>query len=164
MKRIAILAFSAGMVLFWSCSGNDPAPEAVPAEPEPVLSIPGTVRLPGEDGFTEMSESEHQAVLLYCWMPMGNYPESETDLWFLSTLGERGITPVPIQFSPEVRNASQNQLNRLGISLPVALGDDSLRAFLNISILPAAVLVQNTGVTVRGSGIGCAERLVRSVR
>ena len=163
MKTPVSLSFLAALLLHAACSDETPAVESTP-EPEPVLSIPGTIELPAENGFTEMEENEHRAMLLYCWIPIGQYPESESDLIFLTTLDHMGITPVPVQFSTQVRNSSQNQLNRLGISLPVALGDDSLMAFMEITNMPAAVLVQSNGETVRGSGFGCAERLVRSVR
>ncbi len=160
----SLLSLLALIMLQAACGGGEPPPEAAISQPEPVLSVPGTIRLPGETGFAEMDETEHQAILLYCWIPIGQYPESETDLEFLATLENRGITPVPIQFSTEVRNYSQNQLNGLGLSLPVALGDDSLKVFMDVSNMPSAVLVQSSGEIVRGSGFGCAERLVRSIR
>jgi len=164
MKTFLRLSVFAGTALLCACGGDEaPLPDEIPLE-EPVLSIPGTIRLPEENGFSVMPENEHQAILLYCWIPLGQYPESEVDLGFLANLEDRGITPVPVQFSAEVRNSSQNQLNRLGISLPVALGDDSLRAFMDISNMPSAVLVMSNGETARGNGFGCAERLVRSVR
>lgn len=147
------------------CGGNSGEPGETPvAEAPPVLSVPGTIQIPGEQGFSVLSEGEHQSILLYCWIPMGEYSEGEADLYFLENLEERGITPLPVQFSTSVRNASQNQLNRLGIALAVALGDDSLKTFMNIEYLPAAVLVQSTGETITGTGFGCAERVVRSLR
>ncbi len=147
------------------CGGNAGEPGETPVtEAPPVLSVPGTIQIPGDQGFTVLPEDEHQSILLYCWIPMGEYSEAEADLHFLKTLEARGITPVPVQFSTQVRNASQNQLNRLEIPLAVALGSDSLKSFMNIEYLPAAVLVLSTGETFSGTGFGCAERVVRSLR
>lgn len=150
------------MLLSAACGGSNGETAEQITEPEKVLSVPGVISLPGENGFTDMVEHEQQAVLLYCWVPIGEYQESESDLGFLAALAERGITPVPVQFSTQVRNAAQNQLNGLGIALPVALGSDSVRIFMNISCMPAAVLVQKNGEIHRGNGFGCAERVVRS--
>lgn len=160
--KLSFLVLAAG---FAGCGGSsvETADEPI-QEPAPVLAVPGTISLPGETGFTKFPEEEHQAILLYCWIPMGQYPESEADLIFLSTLGDRGITPLPVQFSTDVRNASQNQVNQLGLPLAVNLGDDSLKAFMNLQNMPTAVLVQSTGEIVRASGFGCAERIVRSIR
>jgi hypothetical protein len=130
----------------------------------PVLSIPGTIQLPGTDGFVEMDESTGEAILLYCWLPLGEYPESQEDLVFLATVQERSITPVPIQFSPEVRNTSQIQLNSLEIPMSVALGDDSVKHFLEIGSLPAAALVRADGSVTRAYGFGCVERTLRGSR
>ncbi len=158
LPGMAVLCISA-------CGGSGGEPGEAPVfEAPPVLSVPGTIRVPDEQGFRVLSEGEHESILLYCWIPMGEYPEGEADLYFLEDLEERGITPVPVQFSPSVRNASQNQLNRLGIPLAVALGDDSLKGFMNIEFLPAAVLVRSNGETMTGTGFGCAERVVRSLR
>lgn len=151
------------VILSLACGGNEPA-AAIPHEPDPVLSFPGTASLPGEQDFHPLIEADHQAVLLYCWMPMGRYPESEADLHFMASMEDIHITPVPLQFSIEVRNAAQNQLNELGIPMPVALGDDSLREFMNICMLPSAVLVTSEGEVFRATGFGCAERAVRSAR
>jgi hypothetical protein len=163
VKSLSREALVLALAVFGCGEPGEVPPPAVPV-PEPVLSIPGTVLLPGSDGFTELSEEDQQAVLLYCWIPMGEYRESEADLHFLADLQNTGITPVPVQFSTEVRNASQNQVNGLGLQLPVALGDDSLKAFMDISMMPSAVLVTSTGETVRQNGFGCAERVVRSAR
>ncbi len=135
-----------------------------PVETAPVLSIPGTILLPDTAGFIEMVEEEHDAVLLYCWLPFGEYPESENDLVFLATLHERGITPLPVQFDPVVRNASQTQLNNLGISISVALGDDDLKNFLIENNLPAAVLTRSDGTVVKAYGFGCVERVLRGIQ
>ncbi len=132
-----------------------------PVEIAPLLSIPGTILLPDTTGFVEMAEEEHDAVLLYCWLPFGEYPESENDLIFLTTLHERGITAVPVQFDAIVRNASQTQLNNLGISISVALGDDALKNFLVEDNLPAAALAMADGTVVRAYGFGCVERVLR---
>jgi len=128
---------------------------------EETLSIPGNILLPEADDFTEFNEEEHEAVLLYCWLPMGEYPESTNDLQFLSTVHEHNITAIPIQFSTTVRNVSQTQLNEMGISLSVALGDDSLKNFMEINSLPTAVLVRKDGSIERTTGFGCAERSLR---
>ncbi len=128
---------------------------------EETLSIPGNILLPDADDFTEFIEEEHETVLLYCWLPMGEYPESTNDLQFLSTVHERNITAIPIQFSTTVRNVSQTQLNEMGISLSVALGDDSLENFMEINSLPTAVLIRKDGSVERTNGFGCAERSLR---
>lgn len=133
-------------------------------EAVPVLSVPGTILLPDTNGFFEMEESEHDAILLYCWLPFGEYPESESDLAFLATVHEREVTPVPVQFSSEVRNASQTQLNTLGISISVALGDDALKDFFVADNLPVAALVRADGSVVRAYGFGCVERALRGVQ
>ena len=153
------------MLILLAAGCNNETRTAVAVEEEiPVLSIPGTIRLPGTDGFVEMNESASEAILLYCWMPLGEYPESQEDLVFLSTVQERGITPVPVQFSPEVRNASQTQLNSLEISMSVALGDDSVKSFFEIENLPAAALVRADGSVTRAYGFGCVERALRGGR
>ncbi|MCD4708446.1 MAG: hypothetical protein K8S62_12010 [Candidatus Sabulitectum sp.] len=147
------------------CMDENNTPDAVTTEETiPVLSVPGTILLPDTDGFIEMEESNHDAILLYCWLPLGEYPESERDLEFLATVNERGIIPVPVQFSTEVRNASQTQLNTLGISISVALGDNALKDFLVEDNLPAAALVRADGTVVRAYGFGCAERTLRRIQ
>jgi hypothetical protein len=148
-------------LISFGCNSENNTSDTVLLEELPVLSIPGTIQLPGSDGFMEMDESSCEAVLLYCWLPLGGYPESENDLEFLDTVQERGITPVPVQFNPEVRNASQTQLNTLGISMSVALGDNTLKEFLEIHSLPVAALVRADGSVVRASGFGCIERTLR---
>ncbi len=145
-------------------NGNEMVNTVTVEEVIPVLSVPGTILLPDTAGFLEMEESAYSAILLYCWLPMGEYPESERDLEFLSTVHERGITPVPVQFSPAVRNASQTQLNSLGISIGVALGDDELRDFFIEGHLPAAALVRADGTVARAYGFGCAERALRGIQ
>jgi hypothetical protein len=154
------------LLLIWSgCGDNESPPQDLTVEVEvPVLSIPGTLQIPGENGFSPFQEKDHNAVLLYCWLPIGEYPESEADLLFLTSIEENGVTALPVQFSTNVRNASQEQLNTLGIHLAVSLGDDSLRAFMGVDILPTAVLVKNTGEVIRSRGFGCAERVLRSIQ
>lgn len=154
------------LLLSWSgCGDNQSSADNLSVEEEvPVLSIPGTLQIPGENGFIPFHEQDHTAVLLYCWLPMGEYPGSEADLLFLTSTEENGVTALPVQFSTVVRNASQEQLNALGIQLAVSLGDDSLKAFMDINVLPAAVLVKNTGEVIRGTGFGCAERVLRSMQ
>jgi PBP1b-binding outer membrane lipoprotein LpoB len=161
-KKIA--AISLLVLLAAGCEDEDQTAAETEGEEIPVLSIPGTIQLPGADGFVEMDESASEAILLYCWLPLGEYPESQEDLVFLSTVQERSITPVPIQFSPEVRNASQTQLNSLEISMSVALGDDSVKHFLEIGSLPAAALVRPDGSVTRAYGFGCVERTLRGGR
>ena len=167
LKRTGIvlnLVSFAAFILVSGCKEQDSIVlDTVEAE-APVLSIPGTVLLPDTSGFLEMEESAHDAVLLFCWLPIGGYPESENDLEILSTVNSRGITPVPVQFSPAVRNASQTQLNSLGISISVALGDDELKNFLITDNLPVAVLLQADGTVVRAYGFGCVERTLRGAR
>lgn len=150
-------------LLLSACSETPPEPEAGTI-PEPVLSVPGVISIPGEQGYVELVEESCEAILLYCWIPMGQYPEGEADLVFLASLDPGEITPVPVQFSSQVRNASQNLLNQMGIAMPVAMGDDSLKAFMDITALPSAVLVTASGDVLRARGFGCAERLVRSLR
>lgn len=151
-------------VVFSGCSEQErDVSQTDSLPPAPVLNIPGTILMPSETGMSEFVEEAHQKVLLYCWIPMGQYAESEADLLFLASLNNRGITAVPVQFTSEVRNAAQNQMNTLGIPVAVAVGDDSLKQFMRLDILPAAVLVQNSGETVFQTGFGCAERAVRSL-
>ena len=146
----------------FGCGSSQPDENVqVAVDFEPTLSIPGSILLPEADDFTELNEAEHDAILLYCWLPMGEYPQSTNDLQFLSTIHDRNITAIPIQFSTTVRNASQTQLNEMGISLSVALGDDSLENFLDIKTLPTAVLVRKDGSIERADGFGCAERSLR---
>ena len=163
IKRVALI-----MILVFAMTGcgddSDTVETTSVVEEAPVLSVPGTILLPDTDGFFEMEESNHDAILLYCWLPIGEYSESESDLEFLSTLHERGITPVPVQFTSEVRNASQTQLNQMGISTSVALGDDALKDFLIEGNLPAAALVRADGTVVRAYGFGCVERTLRGIQ
>lgn len=162
-----ILASFLILVFFSNTSCNSSQPETnlqETAAVEETLSIPGTILLPEADDFTELIEQEHEAILLYCWLPMGEYPESTNDLQFLSTVYERNITAIPIQFSTTVRNSSQTQLNEMGIPLSVALGDDSLENFMNIVSLPTAVLVRKDGSIERTNGFGCAERSLRGTQ
>jgi hypothetical protein len=157
-------SFAALLLLLFlnGCGKSDPGDDISAADRAvSVLSVPGVILLPDSAGFSELEESELDAILLYCWLPMGQYPESENDLLFLSTLEERDITPVPVQFNSAVRNASQTQLNQLGISLSVALGDDSVKNFMGVGALPAAALVRSNGSIVRAEGFGCAERVLR---
>ena len=162
-RSVIIVSFLIPLV-FSGCSQQERETVQADSLPQaPVLSIPGTIMMPSETGMSEFAEEEHQTVLLYCWIPMGQYAESEADLLFLASLGNREITAVPIQFTSEVRNAAQDQLNSLGIPVAVAIGDDSLKQFMNLAILPAAVLVQSNGEMVLQTGFGCAERAVRSI-
>lgn len=151
-------------VAFSGCSTEEQSvSETDSLPPVPVLSIPGTIQIPAETGMLQFDESDHTEVLLYCWIPMGQYAESEADLIFLGTLIDRGITAVPVQFSQEVRNAAQNQLNQLGIPVAVAMGDDSLRQYMDLEVLPAAIYIRSTGEASVQTGFGCAERAVRSL-
>lgn len=161
MVRSISFVISLLLVLSGCKEGNDSLETIAVASPDPVLSLPGTVLLPGADGFYEMNESDHNAVLLYCWLPLGEYTENESDLLYLSTVHERGITAVPVQFTSTVRNASQTQLNELGISLSVALGDEELKEFLVKDHLPVAYLVRSDGTVVSAYGFGCVERTLR---
>jgi len=160
-KKIAAITLP---VLLVAGCGDESQTAAETVEVIPVLSIPGTIQLPGTDGYIELDESASEAILLYCWLPLGEYPESQEDLAFLATVQERGITPVPVQFSPDVRNASQTQLNSLEIPMSVALGDDSVKLFLEIGNLPAAALVLADGSVTRANGFGCVERALRGNR
>jgi len=162
LKKIGAITIL--VLLAAGCKDKDQPAAATLEEEIPVLSIPGTLELPGTDGFVEMDESTSEAILLYCWLPLGEYPESQEDLLFLASVQERGITPVPVQFSPEVRNASQTQLNSLEIPVSVALGDDSVKNFLEIGNLPAAALVLADGSVTRAYGFGCIERTLRGGR
>ena len=156
------------MILLFSMTGcrdeNSAVDITVAVEELPLLAIPGTILLPDSEGFLEMEEGDHEAILLYCWLPIGEYPESKSDLEFLATLHERGITAVPVQFNSQVRNASQTQLNQLGVSMSVALGDDALKDFLIGENLPVAALVRADGTVVRAYGFGCIERALRGTR
>ncbi|MCK5786381.1 MAG: hypothetical protein KAH54_07470 [Candidatus Sabulitectum sp.] len=160
INRIAFI-----MILLFSmagCRDEDTASDiTATVEEVPLLTIPGTILLPDADGFLEMEESDHEAILLYCWLPIGEYPESRSDLEFLATLHERGITAVPVQFNSQVRNASQTQLNQLGVSMSVALGDDTLKDFLVGENLPVAALIRTDGTVIRAYGFGCVERTLR---
>lgn len=161
MVRSIGFAISLLLVLSGCKDGNDSLETIAVVSPEQVLSLPGTVLLPGADGFFEMNESDHNAVLLYCWLPLGEYTGNESDLLSLSTVHERGITAIPVQFTSAVRNASQTQLNELGISLSVALGDEELKDFLVTDHLPVASLVRSDGTVVSAYGFGCVERTLR---
>jgi|GEM_PF-1522265 len=162
MKIIISISAVLFLPFFLGCGSNDRQggiPEVTASLP--LLSVPGTILLPDTGGYFELIESDYDALLLYCWLPMGQYPESENDLVFLSSVQERGIRAVPVQFISSVRNASQTQLNQLGVQLSVALGDDSLKSFMQVDILPAAMLVRSDGSVVRARGLGCAERVLR---
>ncbi|PIE53025.1 hypothetical protein CSA37_03695 [Candidatus Fermentibacteria bacterium] len=161
--KTTLLILTTAIILTAGCADNaeNTQEQQITAE-VPVMTIPGSLEVPSGEGLAAFDESLHDAVLLYCWIPMGNYEESLSDLLFLGTVAERGITAVPVQFDGEVRNAAQNQLNQLEIPLGVALGNDSLREYLGVELLPSAVLVLNTGEEFRASGFGAAERAVRS--
>lgn len=162
LKRIGLVVILVSFVS--GCGEGNSTVVTEEVEPVPELSVPGTILLPDTDGFIELEESSHEAILLYCWLPVGQYRESESDLEFLATVHERGITPVPVQFSSIVRNASQTQLNSLGISISVALGDEALKEFLITDNLPVATLVRSDGTAVSAYGFGCVERTLRGVQ
>jgi len=163
IKMIKFVLFL--LLVFSGCKDENSAAEtAAVVQPDPVLSVPGTILLPGADGFFEMNESDHDAILLYCWLPLGEYAANENDLLFLATVQDRGITAVPVQFTTAVRNASQSQLNELGISISVALGDEELKDFLVADHLPVASLVHSDGTVVSAYGFGCVERTLRGTQ
>ncbi len=111
--KTAMLILTVSLILTAGCADNaENSQEQHTVAEIPVLTIPGSMQVPSGEGLVSFNESLHDAVLLYCWIPMDNYEESLPDLQFLGTVAERGITAVPVQFSGEVRNAAQNQLNQ----------------------------------------------------
>ncbi len=163
-KYISATALLLIILCFAGCKEEDTPADTVATETISILSVPGVISLPDSDGFVSMEESEHEVILLYCWLPIGEYPENDGDLTFLSSLNERGVTAVPIQFNTTVRNAAQTQLNSMDISLSVALGDETLKDFLVTDNLPVATLVHANGTVVSAYGFGCAERVLRGIQ
>lgn len=141
--------------------GQPPPPTAAGEEPAPVLELPGTFSRPDSAGFIPVSTDSLAGVLLYVWIPLENCDHNDPDLVFLASLAGGTILPVPLQFDLAGRNAAQLRVNSLGLPLSVYLGDGNLLAYMNIDVLPAAVLVLPGGAVSRADGMGCAQRALR---
>ncbi len=145
------------------CGG--PSDEQVEGDGQnPVLELPGTICRPDTSGFIAFPTDSLEGVLLYLWIPLENCDQSDADLVFLATLEESGILPAPVQFDQTARNFAQRFVNGLELPLTVYLGDDELLSFMNVDILPAAVLVLPGGVEIRASGAGCARRVLQDLQ
>lgn len=154
----ALLLIAACTPFGCGASGTDGAQGE---ESIPVLGLPGTLSRPDTAGFTPVETDSLGGVLMYVWIPLENCDQSDPDLVFLAGLEGSGIMPAPVQFDTDSRNASQSQLNRLGLPLTAYLGDRDLQEFVDPTILPAAVLVLPGGREYRANGVGCPQRLLR---
>jgi hypothetical protein len=164
LRILRRLLLPAGIVLSLSGCG-EPDPQVVTeAEPDPVLELPGTLHRPDSAGFIPLETDALQGILLYLWIPLDNCDHNDPDLLFMAALAGEAVLPVPVQFDPVTRNAAQRRMNRLGLPLAVYLGDDSLLAFMDVEMLPLAVLVLPGGTVFRATGMGCAQRVLRDSR
>ena len=128
---------------------------------QPPLRVPGTITGPDSAGVPqEIDPSGFDALLLYYWIPLVGYEESEPDLRLLAGLREDGsLLVLPVQFDPDSRNHAQMLVNGLGVSLTVYLGDSTLKKHLSPRFLPLTVLIR-PGSELRETGFGGPERLL----
>lgn len=132
-------------------------PDSLAPPPIPPVTIPGSITGPDTSGVGRKIEiSSADAVVLYYWLPLAGYAETESDLTFLS--GASSVLTLPIQFDPDSRNHAQNIVNELGISLTVFMGDSVLLKYLSPDILPLTVILV-PGEEARETGFGGPERL-----
>ena len=147
------------LTLLMACSGDDgPAPSPVPEpEPDPVACLPAS--LVGPEGDT-VDVAGDSAVVVYLWLPLNGHAPTERDLQALSRMAESGKARVlPIQLSPESRNAAQTQVNGLGLSMAVYLADSCILQSMNARHLPSVLLVRPGGQRA-ANGFGAASRLL----
>jgi hypothetical protein len=108
----------------------------------------------------EIDPAGAECLLIYHWLPIAGYEESEPDLVFISGLREDpGIMVIPVQFDPGARNHAQTIVNDLDVSLTVFLGDSVLRDYLWSEVLPVTLLL-SPGTEARTTGFGGPERLL----
>ena len=163
MKTIARVALL--LVLTTSCGRKgdvtEPLPDSTVSVRQPLLQVPGTIMGPDSTGvLQEIDSSGRDALLVYYWIPIIGYEESEPDLRFLAGLQEDGsVFVLPVQFDPDSRNHAQMLVNELGVSMSVYLGDVVLMEHLSPCLLPLSVLIQ-PGSELRETGFGGPERLL----
>jgi hypothetical protein len=163
MKIPAFLALL--LLITASCEqpeeATDPLPDSTVTVQRPPLQVPGTITGPDSAGIPQDIEfSGKDALLVYYWIPMIDYEESEHDLRFLAGLPKDcSILVLPVQFDPASRNHAQMLVNELGVSLTVYLGNETLREHLSPTLLPLTVLIQ-PGNEHRETGFGGPERLL----
>ncbi len=138
-----------------SKGGGDAALEQAPPAPP---SLPG--RLFAPDG-TPAEVSADSAIVLYLWLPLPGHPGPESDLEAIAETGTAGnVAAFAVQTSPAARNSAQEQVNSLGIVLPVFLADSAAARCIPPGDLPVAVLFGPGGSTEVETGFGAVERLL----
>jgi len=163
LVRLALL-----LVLTSSCGRegdvSEPLPDSTLTVRQPLVQVPGTIMGPDSAGILqEIDTSGRDALLLYYWIPIIGYEESEPDLLFLAGLQEDGsVLVLPVQFDPDSRNHAQMLVNELGVSMLVYLGDMILMDHLSPCLLPLTVLIR-PGSELRETGFGGPERLLVQV-
>jgi hypothetical protein len=162
MTLRGLLASAVPALLIACAGGEEPAASPRPEpEPDPVTRLPAT--LVGPEGDT-VDVSEDSAAVVYLWMPLAGHPATERDLRALERIAESGRARViPIQLTPEHRNAAQTQVNDLGLSMPVYLADSCILASMDLRHLPSALLAV-PGSTATATGFGSASRLLLGSR
>lgn len=144
-------------------AGNGtPAPgDSTVTAPVPELAIPGSVSGPDSAGVLRAVDAAGaQAVLLYYWLPLEGYEESEPDLRFLAAVqDDASMLVLPVQFDQASRNHAQTLVNGLGISLTVYMGDSALLGHMSPEVLPLSILLR-PGSESRETGFGGPERLL----
>lgn len=136
-----------------SCGGGGGPEDAPPVR----LSIPGS--LTGPDGLGPDFSTDSAAVVYY-WMPLDGYAAVDSDLVSLAGLADRGVRPLPVQFGADGRNAAQEHLNAMGVSMPVYLADSVLASSIPSDVVPVAVLYRRGAPPAVETGFGCAARLL----
>ncbi len=163
LARVVLL-----LVLTTSCGRegvvSEPLPDSTVTVRQPLLQVPGTIMGPDSAGvLQEIDSSGRDALLVYYWIPIIGYEESEPDLRFLAGLQEDGsVLVLPVQFDLDSRNHAQMLVNELGVSMSVYLGDVILMEHLSPHLLPLTVLIQ-PGSELRETGFGGPERLLVQV-
>ena len=148
-----------------SCGGGGEdgisRPDTTTVQPVPELVLPGTVSGPDTSGtLREIDPEGFDAALIYYWIPLLEYEESESDLRFLAAIqGGGSVLVLPVQFDIVSRNHAQAMVNDLGISLTVCLGDTALLHHMSPDVMPLTLLVRPEGVE-RETGFGGPERLL----
>ncbi len=128
-----------------------------PAGPPP-LRLPGSLADPAGNPVDVSGDS---MVVIYHWLSLEGYEAVAADIVEAASRPEiPGVRILAVQFSPRTRNAAQEAVNSLGVSLPVYLADSVLGSVIPRDVLPVAVLFSRDARPRIETGFGAVGRLL----
>jgi hypothetical protein len=158
--KTAATVFVIACLAATACGGGPGAeqPDTTGTGQVPAVAVlPGVVTDPS--GAT-VSPDTGVSVLIYYWIPLCDYEQTEEDLVALAAATSPLLMVLPVQPEADSRNFAQTLINNLGISLPVCLADSSVILAVGSEILPSALLILPDGSEFRETGFGCPARIL----